>query len=223
MIEWIRAFTPVAAVLITLVGGWLVGQRVSDRWERTKKQRELDLASLADLYRAYGEFYAIWKTWNAHCSKEGADPSAPADLPWVLLGRATAAEGTIEALLVKVTTERILTDSQVDALAALRQSYRVLRSAIRHGRQLNWGYSAHPQYTALKGLQTYVARLLAESPGSHPEAGLAARQFARTTANSYEQRWPQVAAEIGVFFPDGAADANRSPLPHRYGRPGPLS
>ena len=77
---------PVIGAILTLAGGWLIGQRVSDRWERMKKQRELDLAALANLYGAYGEFYAVWKAWN---SLAAGRLSAPADARWVLLERAT--------------------------------------------------------------------------------------------------------------------------------------
>ncbi len=48
-VDWARAVAPIVGVVLTLAGGWLIGQRVSDRWERTKKQRELDLAALASL------------------------------------------------------------------------------------------------------------------------------------------------------------------------------
>ena len=199
---------PVIGAILTLAGGWLIGQRVSDRWERMKKQRELDLAALANLYGAYGEFYAVWKAWN---SLAAARLSAPADARWVLLERATAAEGAIEAILIKIATERILTSAQVEALGALRQSYRGLRYAIQDDKPLAWDYSAHPDYTAFKGLQTHIAGLLTQNQGDRPTSCLAARNFARATANVYEQTWPDMAIKSNVYYPDGkdATDLNR--------------
>lgn len=199
--DWIKAGAPIVSVFLTLIGGWLIGQRVSDRWERRKRQRELDLAALAGLHTSYGEFYAVWKDWNAHVRAQGAQ--APPTTRWELLARATTAEGSIEALLVKVVTERKLTPEQVDALGALRQSYRGLRFAIAGGRELAWHYSAHPDYTAFKGLQTLIAGLLTDAPRQRPTTGEAARNLARATANEYEHAWPDVAVQAGVYFPDG--------------------
>jgi hypothetical protein len=193
------------AALATLLGGWLIGQRVSDHWERKKKQRELDLAALVQLYGSYGEFYAVWKAWNAHCSTGGPGLAAPADVRWQLLARATTAEGIVEALLVKIVTERVLTDAQVDALGALRQAYKGLRHAVTRAERIAWHSSKHPDYTAFKGLQTMVAGLLTAGPSARrrPDPALAARTFARVTANVYEQTWPDVAVAARVFYPDG--------------------
>ena len=56
---------PLAAVALTLFGGWIVTTRVSDHWDQIKRRREMDLASAEEFQRLYGEFFAVWKTWNA--------------------------------------------------------------------------------------------------------------------------------------------------------------
>ncbi|MEV6180561.1 hypothetical protein, partial [Streptomyces sp. NPDC052015] len=43
---------------------WLVTTRVTDYWDRVKKDREMYLAAAQDFQRLYGEFFAIWKTWS---------------------------------------------------------------------------------------------------------------------------------------------------------------
>src|SRR5262245_2452620 len=56
---------PLAAVVLTLAGGWLVSTRVSDRWDQIKRRRESDVAAAEEFQRLYGEFFAVWKSWNA--------------------------------------------------------------------------------------------------------------------------------------------------------------
>lgn len=200
--NWINSITPIVAVLVTLIAGWLISQRVTDRWEQARKRRELDLSALGELYMCYGEFYAVWKLWNGCCDTEHPS-SAPSDTTWNLLLRATAAEGSVEALLTKIATERNLVEAEINALGALRQAYHELRHAIRRGVPLPWYSSAHPDYTAFKGLQTLVAGLLTQSNDSRPVPADAARHFTRMTSNEYEQTFPDVAIQVSVYYPDG--------------------
>jgi hypothetical protein len=202
--QWGIAASPIVAVAVTLLAGWLVGQRVTDRWNQAQKRRELDLTALGDLYRSYGEFYAVWKSWNAYF--EAADRSfASPETFTTLLMRATAAEGSVEALLTKIATERALTDAEIDVLGSLRQAYHELRKAIVRGEPLPWNYSAHSDYTAFKGLQVYVANMLTRSTsGRPPTPPVAARNFTEITSNKYEWTFPQAAVDNEVYFPDGS-------------------
>src|SRR5690242_5311260 len=93
------------SLVVTLVGlgvGWLVGQRLSFQWNLRQKRRESDLATAQDLQRVYGDFFAVWKVWN-EVARAG-DAAARAGL----LRRAAEAEGLLERVLVKLTTERRL-------------------------------------------------------------------------------------------------------------------
>lgn len=205
--NWISIGIPIAVAVITLVAGWVIGQRVTDRWDQARKRRELDLSALGELYSCYGEFYAVWKAWNRYSGSE--DPSvAPTDTPWSLLLRATAAQGSVEALLAKIVTERQLKQTEVDALGGLRQAYRGLRHAIRRDEPLAWHRSGNPDYTAFKGLQTLVAELLTRSSSDRPSPADAARNFARVTSNEYERAFRDVAVKAGVYFPDGRDPAD---------------
>ena len=208
--DWIAIITPIITAVVTLLAGWFIGQRVTDRWERARKQRELDLSTLGELYKSYGEFYAIWKAWNRYCDPRFSRLSNP-EIPWELLLRATAAEASVEAMLAKIVTERQLARADVDALGALRQAYHGPRRSIRQDKALPWDKSAHQDYTAFKGLQTRVAGVLTEGAKHRPAPAAAARNFALVTANTYEYTWPDIAVAIGVYYPDGedATDLKR--------------
>ena len=202
--QWISAGSPIVAVAITFACRWLIGQRVTDRWNQAQKRRELDFTALGDLYKSYGEFYAVWKAWSAYF--EAADWSlASSDTLKGLLLRATAAEGSVEALLTKITTERELSDAEIDVLGSLRQAYHELRKAIVRGEPLPWHYSAHSDYAAFKGLQIYVANMLTQRTSSRrPAPPVAARDFTKITSNKYEWTFPQAAVQNEVYFLDGS-------------------
>src|SRR3954454_22773303 len=91
--------------LLMLAVGWFVGNRITDRWDLKKKRRELDIASAAEFYRIYGEFKSVWRVYKVVMK---ADAGAPEfgfankdETREKLLDRATAAEGAIEALILK--------------------------------------------------------------------------------------------------------------------------
>jgi putative (di)nucleoside polyphosphate hydrolase len=76
----------------------------------------------------------------------------PDTLHGELLSRASAAEGGIEAIIVKLATERILDEGDLRTLGLFRQAYQKLREAIRDGRELEWTYG-----TAEYGLYNELA------------------------------------------------------------------
>jgi hypothetical protein len=100
----------ITALFTAVVGSalaWLVGTQVSYNWDERRRRRESDLAALAAFYRLYGEFFATWKLWSAHCDEDyAATLVRPDQIQWTLLERAEAVEGGFEALLVKVASER---------------------------------------------------------------------------------------------------------------------
>ncbi len=57
-----------AISVVTLLLGWLVGVRITAAWTLRQKRRELELSAAHELYRLYGEFFAVWKLWNYACS-----------------------------------------------------------------------------------------------------------------------------------------------------------
>lgn len=125
-----------ATVAATLSGGWLVTTRVTDYWDRVRKNRELNLAAANDFQRLYGEAVAIWKTWNGLNGYYTAAFAPPEDAKWTCLLRATAVEGQLESLLAKVSAERFLSRDDIAVLGGLRQAFKSLRRAIRADRPI---------------------------------------------------------------------------------------
>lgn len=193
------ALIPLMAVAITLGGGWLVTTRVTDRWDKVKKRREMDLAAASEFQRLYGEFFAAWKSWN---SAQGylATTRPSTEIVWECLKRAAATEGGIEALLAKVASERFLSQDDIDVLGGVRQGFQALREAIRAEQALAWHASNIEQYSALKGLCAYVSGLLANSPQQKqaPDSALAAANFQHITDNKHERMWIQTARRLNL-------------------------
>jgi hypothetical protein len=165
------------------------------RREQAQRRLERDLAAAAELYRCYGELFAVWKAWNAQARrKEGeanlrpAKPHRPDEQRWSeLLSAAARAEGGFEALLIRITQERDLRDCDLATLWCLRQAAKQLRYAIREGQPLAWwrsdihregsGRAGYRGYQAFKTLASAVAAMLVEpngKPRSGPEERLAA-------------------------------------------------
>ena len=188
---------PLVTVIITLGGGWLVTNRIADRWDLIKKRRDMDLEAVAEFQRVYGEFFATWKIWNS-VERHHTDERA-----WSCIERSAAIEGGAESLLVKISVEHQLSDDQVDALGALRQAFQMLREAVRVEESLGWWSSNQEQYAAFKGLVVYVSSFLGSVSGSrkHPDAVAAASNFRRITNNIHEETWVKTANRLGLTGP----------------------
>src|SRR6266849_7158940 len=120
-------------LITTLFGAglvWLVGTQVSYFWDERRRRRESDLTALATFYRLYGDFFTTWKLWSAH-RRHGNKISAPDHLQWSLLERAETAEGGFESLLVKLASERKLSEDDKLLLGSFREAYQMLREQIR--------------------------------------------------------------------------------------------
>jgi len=157
--------TAVGAVLASLLA-WIVGTRVAYRWDDLRRRRESDLADRAEFYRLYGEFFAVWKLWDTHVTRPSLE--VPSGVQWELLTRGGHVEGGFEALLVKVASERRLSNREVTLLACYRQAYQRLRERIRDGRRLEWWAMNKPgrgpgylEYQTFKALTEFFASLLA--------------------------------------------------------------
>jgi hypothetical protein len=120
-----------------LAAAWFVGNRLSYHWQELRKRRDLDLGAAEEFHRIYGEFFATWKAWNVS-KKYRATCAPPSDSQWALLQRAAVAEGAFEALLVKLSSERELSEDDESDLARLRQGFQALRETIRVDKALDW-------------------------------------------------------------------------------------
>lgn len=188
---------PLITVAVTLGGGWLVTTRVTDRWEQVKKIREMDLAAAQDFQRLYGEFVAIWKTWNS--LTDGHTPiTTPEHVGWGCLERATAAEGQIEALMAKLAAERFLTEDDIDMLGGVRQAFKVVRRSIKRGEAIGWWSSGAEPYMAIKALSVAMSVMLSTAPRTkgRPSAAVAARNFNGITDNRHETSWINTARRL---------------------------
>jgi hypothetical protein len=183
-LELARGGISLAVTLVGLGVGWLVGQRLTYQWNLRQKRRESELATAQDLQRLYGEFFAVWKVWNA--AARGQVASAPQDLLW----RAAEAEGLLERVLVKLATERRLTPGDRDTLGKFRQAYQRLRGAINAGEPLGWTSSDHPEYLAFERLAVAVT-LIVQREGGVTQLGAdeAFANLREIASNRYEKSW----------------------------------
>jgi hypothetical protein len=176
----------------TLGFGWIVGKRLSSRWALRQKRREQDLASASELHGLYGEFFAVWKLWNYACS--GAGKGLASDVTWSLIQRAALVDAGFEALLVRLTSERVLgTDVRKD-LGMLRQAFQCLRESIAASTPLPWSHSGHPQYVEFKRLACLSSNLVASDHGWQlPTCDEAAAALREITSNQHELAWDALA------------------------------
>jgi hypothetical protein len=196
---------PIATALLTLAGGWLITTRVSDHWQGVQQRRESGLAAAAEFQRLYGEFFAVWKVWNATMRYRDQMPPEPPDLVWNLLSRAAAMEAGVEALLTQVSATHVLTEPEIAAFGALRQGFQQLRTAMQRRQMLDWWGSDVPDYLAFKDLATFASQFFGRPrTAALPSGAAAANNFRAITSNRFERRW---VAEAQRLFPATAESA----------------
>ena len=184
--ELIKQGLSLCVTMVGLGAGWLIGQKLSYGWNVRQKRREFQLAASQQFYAAYGEFFATWKLWN-RLERDNDDFEARR---WELHKRAAAAEATVEGILVKLSSELLLTEVELENLGCFRQAFQQLRQSIRERAFLPWGNSENPKYVAFKTYATKVSHLMTrEWARSSPDVARAAEQLLRVTSNSWEQRW----------------------------------
>jgi hypothetical protein len=179
------------APVLTLGLAWLVGHSLTTRWDTVKKQTELDLAAMEQFYKIYGEFFAVWKLWDDAIQQNSGRRDE-------LFERIAGAEAQLEALIVRISCQRALTEDEIHVTGAFRQAYQTLRKCMKHGQSLSgdhgWNASNATPYAAFKGLAASVAVLLRpkqvsvwKTPSAPAQTVLAAAQSLRAlTSNAYE-------------------------------------
>jgi hypothetical protein len=175
---------PVVAVGLA----WLVGNRLSSEWAIRQRRRENSLASVAEFYRLYGEFFALWKLCNY--AFRDADHETDDTTLWDLMRRAAALEANGEAILLRVATELTLTEDDIRTLGLFRQGVQLLRQSIVKQRILGWSSSEHREYQAFKGLSVGVAALATKvGTGTAPTVEKAQSQLREITHNKWSKEW----------------------------------
>ena len=167
-----------------------VGNRLTAYWSVRQKRRESALVLGTEFSELYGEFFSVWKLWNA--ARDDAERGAPSDQRWSLLERAAAAEGRMEALVVTLAAEQRLSARDVEVLAKFRQGYQRLRETIRDGQRLPWHSSEHREYVAFKLLAVECAALISHAGNRRPSATQAQESLRRITSNQWERCWTEV-------------------------------
>lgn len=182
--ELLKLLSNIIVAVITLGLGWLVGQRLAVYWAIRQKRRELELSALSEFYKLYGEFFAVWKLW-AYCVDSPDELTFPEFARWSLLERACAAEGTLESIFVKMSSERELSSSDVEILGKFRQAYQQLREAIRDNKDLGWWSHDQLEYLSFKRL-AYLTACIIVSDKSKDRMSEALTQI---TSNKWEDEW----------------------------------
>ena len=163
--------------LATLAVGWYFGLRIVTEWDIRKKRQELDIAAAEAFHGLYGEFREIARLWRTYKYEGNPDTRVrfPADLRFDLVRRAAAAEGRVEALIVRLATGRVLDRDAVRTLGLFRQAYQQLREAIRDDKRFDWTRPTR-EYALYNELTSRVAHLIDETlPVRQEDAKEAAR------------------------------------------------
>lgn len=145
--------------LVLLGMGWLIGHALSGQWAKVQKRKEQDLIAAAEFHKAYGQFFATWKLWNYFLDQ---GDKLPGSSRWVILEKACQAEAVLEATLVRLASQRKLTEQDRNDLGKFRQIFQRLRECIRDSREIPWRHAEHPEYAEFKRLATRVAALVGE-------------------------------------------------------------
>jgi hypothetical protein len=107
-----------------------------------------------------------------------------------LFQRACVAEGGMEALFVKLASERHLNEKEIEILGRFRQGYQTLRETIWGNEPIPWSESGHPEYLSFKHLACNISLLLSSKLSFRlPNASNASAAFDRITSNEWEDRW----------------------------------
>ena len=180
-----NAVAGVVVAAFAAVAGIFIGKWFTNRWDEIKAQQARDHAAAAaqqgrdhaaaaEFYRAYGEFFASWKAWDAYTREHrGVPPLSKGTAETLqLLTWVAKAEGALESFLVTLVVEHHLEPRDLKALWCFRTGYKQLRYSVRDDRPLLWWRTWKPNheegfraYQAFKGLATYVAALLVRTQG----------------------------------------------------------
>jgi hypothetical protein len=104
-----------------------------------------------------------------------------------LLTRARLAEGSLDALLLRITADRKLTPEQVELLGRFRLAFQALGDAIANNKPLNWHDTEHPDYLVFRRLASGVALLITGETLGLQAADQRADAFRQITSARWER------------------------------------
>lgn len=196
------ALPPVLSVLLA----GIIGQRLTVYWAHRQKRKELAQAASHEFFLLYGEFFAIWKCWNY--SVDRGEPERQSEYQRELFVRVSAAEAGLEASLIKLASERVLSLADCETVGRFRQGYQSMREAIGKSQRFEWNWSGHEQYLAFKKLACRLASLVASSDRARqPKVDQIEASLLSITHNGWSQSWwdfnaPPSVAHAPLFKPD---------------------
>lgn len=195
---------------LTLGFGWFAGQRIIAYWDTKKKRHELDIAAATKFHQLYGEFKEVSRLWRAYRYNAPNAPKVPfpPELRLELLRRASAAEGSIEAITVKLAAERVLSEPEIRSLGLFRHAYQKLREAIRDDQPLDWTYDK-PEYHLHNELTSRIAHIIASDVRERQEDASGAVETLRQIAAIRPDDWREAIAARGA--PPAVAAATGAP------------
>ena len=151
IIEVIKLGLSIIFLFIT----WGIGQSILTYWEVKKKRKELDIQTVQRLQELIGEWKTVWRLWKVYKENAANSLNKPEYTRWELLSRVSAAEGGIEAILLKIASERSITKGDCEQLGLFRQAYQQLREAIRDDNSILWDRK-DPEYWMFHELSVRV-------------------------------------------------------------------
>ena len=202
----------------TLLVGSCFAKRLIKFCALRQKQREFDTANTQQFQAAYMDFFAIWKLWNHYIEQHGeselpdhGEYEIPHATRWELLTRAYIAEGSVDAVFLKISSARKLTPGAIELLGRFRQAFHALGLAIKNNKPLGWKDAEHPDYLVFKRLASGVAVLISGEDLGAQAADMRSDSFRQITLRSLG-----TLMEFGEFPPihrhKVAAPVLRSPV-----------
>lgn len=204
-------------VLLPLVVGWSLGRFIINYWDEKKKRRELDLETAMQFNKLYGEFKEVSRLWRvvSFTGRRATKLILPETTPLDLLKRAAAAEGGVEAIIMKLATERVLEEEDIETLGLFRHAYQKLREAIRDGAYFQWTRNMR-EYTLFNNLASKTAYIISLSKIKKcPKSEEAPKTLQKITAIQAKQ-WQ----EKLDLLPFPTQDKGVARLPAQYFRAG---
>ncbi len=209
-IDWSDELSAAAIqLLVTVVLGGMVGLF----WVSSRRRREGRVAAQEAFYRAYGQWYAVWKEWGATRSTARASlpPGETSNLSSAvpaeaLIAKASQVEADLEALLRRVSVERHLTVSERRHLGQFREGAQQLRNSLKAGQKLDWAVQSRDtsrteSYVGFKALSAEFARIVGSRASLSPRTwfppSLAQAQEALVEITSWRagpDGWPTTVA-----------------------------
>lgn len=182
-------------LVATLLVASFIARRLIKCCALRQKQREFDSTNSQQFNTAYLDFFAIWKLWNhyiEHGENELPDHGEyeiPHATRWELLTRIYIAEGSVDAVFLKLSSTRKLSPGAIEMLGRFRQAFHSLGVAIKNNKPLGWKDAEHPDYLVFKRLASGVALLISGEELGAQASDMRADSFRQITSNRWERSW----------------------------------